>query len=132
MRHGVLWQIITPLWSGLRARGFKEALAAESSITTAQDDDAIRRILAEWDELLEPQRIFADFQQCLDAVQLLSQHEQLNCWIHGKTFWKQVIHPYMTNVFGQMPETQLQEKLFQRLLFPNDLETLRQRLQAEN
>lgn len=132
VRHGVLWQIITPLWSGLRARGFKEALAAESSITTAQDDDAIRRILAEWDELLEPQRIFADFQQCLDAVQLLSQHEQLNCWIHGKTFWKQVIHPYMTNVFGQMPETQLQEKLFQRLLFPNDLETLRQRLQAEN
>ncbi len=129
VRHGVLWQVITPLWSGLRARGFKEALAAESSVITAQDDGEIRRVLADWDELLEPQRIFADFQQCLSAVQQLPHDEQLSHWVHGKTFWKQVIYPHMNDVFGQVPETQLQEKLFQRLPFPRDLETLRQRLQ---
>lgn len=130
VRHGVLWQVITPLWSGLRARGFKEALAAESSVTTAQDDGEIRRVLADWDQLLEPQRIFADFQQRLNNVQALSVDEQLNYCVHGKTFWKQVVYPHLNSVFGQEPAPRLKEKLLQRLPFPNDLETLRQRLQT--
>ena len=129
VRHGVLWQAITPLWSGLRARGFKEALAAESSVTTAQDDNKIRRVLSDWDELLEPQRIFADFQQCLNAVQQLPHDEQLSHWVHGKTFWKQVVCPHLNNIFGQEPAPRFKEKLLQRLSFPNDLETLHQRLQ---
>ena len=129
VRHGVLWQVITPLWSGLRARGFKEALAAESSVATAQDDAEIRRVLGDWDQLLEPRRIFDEFQQRLNEVQPLSQSEQLTRWVHGKTFWKHVVHPYMNNVFGQMPEAQRKEKLLQRLPLPDDLGVLLLRLQ---
>lgn len=128
MRHGVLWQVITPLWSGLRARGFKEALAAESSVATAQDDAEIRRVLENWDQLLEPRRIFAEFQQRLSEVQPLSQSEQLTRWVHGKTFWKHVVHPYMNNVFGKMPETKSKKTLFEKLLLPDDLGVLIQRL----
>ena len=129
VRHGVLWQVITPLRSGLHARGFMKALATESSVATAQDDGEIRRVLEDWDQLLEPRHIFAEFQQHLREVQQLAQAEQLARWVHGKTFWKQVVHPYMNNVFGQMPEMRHKEKLFQKLLLPSDLESLRQRLQ---
>lgn len=128
VRHGVLWQVITPLWSGLRARGFKEALAAESSVATAQDDAEIRRVLEDWDQLLEPRRIFAEFQQRLSEVQPLSESEQLAQWVHGKTFWKHVVHPYMNNVFGQMPEIKSKKTLFEKLLLPGDLGMLIQRL----
>jgi hypothetical protein len=55
LRHGALWMVVTPLWTGLRALGFKEALASEDSLETAQDDDAIRRILRDRDALLDPE-----------------------------------------------------------------------------
>ncbi|WP_020505114.1 DUF4435 domain-containing protein [Lamprocystis purpurea] len=45
LRHGALWIVVSPLWTGLRALGFKEALASEDSLQTAQDDVEIRRIL---------------------------------------------------------------------------------------
>lgn len=128
VRHGVLWQVITPLWSGLRARGFKEALAAESSVATAQDDAEIRRVLEDWDQLLEPRRIFAEFQQRLSEAQPLSPSEQLAQCVHGKTFWKHVVHPYMNNVFGQMSEIKSKKTLFEKLLLPGDLGMLIQRL----
>lgn len=75
-RHGALWKVVTPLWSGLRALGFKEALASAESMATAQDDAEIRRILGEWDALLDPERIFTDFRAQLAAADAATPDEQ--------------------------------------------------------
>jgi hypothetical protein len=129
LRHGVLWKVVTPLWSGLRALGFKDALAAEHSVSTAQDDAEIRRILGDWDQLLDPERIFTEFQQQLSEVQQLSVAEQLALWIHGKTFWKNVVHPHMNRLFGQIPETDMKKDIFSKLILPEDLTPLLERLE---
>lgn len=131
-RHGVLWSVVTPLWSGLRALGFKEALAADSRecVQTAQNDETIKNILSEWDELLDPNRIFNAFTDQLHEVQALSEDEQLALFIHGKTFWKQVIYPYLISLSGQLTESKLQTELFKRLSWPEDLNTLVERLKS--
>jgi hypothetical protein len=129
LRHGVLWKVVTPLWSGLRALGFKDALAAEHSVSTAQDDAKIRRILGEWDQLLDPERIFSEFQQQLSDVQPLSVTEQLALWVHGKTFWKNVVEPHMKRLFGQMPEKDMKKEIFSKLALPDDLQPLLERLE---
>lgn len=129
LRHGVLWKVVTPLWSGLRALGFKDALAAEHSVSTAQDDAEIRRILGEWDQLLDPERIFSEFQQQLSEVQQLSVAEQLALWVHGKTFWKNVVEPHMKRLFGQIPEKDMKKEIFSKLILPDDLQPLLERLE---
>ena len=41
LKHGALFKVVTPLWSGLRALGFKEALASEESVDKAQNDNEV-------------------------------------------------------------------------------------------
>ncbi len=101
IRHATLWAVVTPLWSGLRAVGFKEALASEQSLETAQDDNAVQQILDAWDRLLDPQRIFSEFQAQLAVARMASVGEQYARWVHGKLFWGQAVNPIMNTLFGQ-------------------------------
>lgn len=127
-RHGALWKVVTPLWSGLRALGFKEALASESSLATAQDDSEIQRILGEWDALLDPERIFADFQARLTAADAATPNEQLAHWVHGKVFWEKVVNPTMNATLGQMAEGERRKKILRKLPQPTDLQPVFDRL----
>ena len=127
-RHGALWKVVTPLWSGLRALGFKEALASESSLATDQDDAEIQRILGEWDALLDPERIFADFQARLTAADAATPNEQLAHWLHGKVFWEKVVNPTMNATLGQMAEGERRRKILRKLPQPADLQPVFDRL----
>ena len=129
-RHAALWAVVTPLWSGLRARGFKEALAFADSLANAQDDATIQRILGDWDALLDPQRIFADFQACLSRIEAAPQQQQLHHWIHGKVYWTQVVNPAMNRLFGQMSATERRTKILNRLPRPADLNPILTELTA--
>lgn len=127
-RHGALWKVVTPLWSGLRALGFKEALASAESVATAQDDSEIRRILGDWDALLDPDRIFADFQAQLAAADTATPNEQFAFWVHGKVFWTNVVNPAMNAVLGQMEEGERRKKILRKLPKPADLQPIFDRL----
>jgi hypothetical protein len=128
LRHGALWKVVTPLWSGLRALGFKEALASEASVSTAQDDDQIRRVLGQWDRLLDPDRIFADFRVHLTTAEAATREDQLAIWVHGKVFWKSVVNPAMNATLGQMEEAERRRKILRRLPEPADLRPIFGRL----
>ena len=128
VRHGALWTVVTPLWSGLRSLGFKEALASEESIETAQNDEEIKRILDEWDALLNPPRIFAEFQAELKKSASLPLKEQFSRRIHGKIFWKNVIFPVLTRLFGQAEERKRRRDIFDGIPRPADLESFFERL----
>lgn len=127
-RHGALWKVVTPLWSGLRALGFKEALASESSVDTARNDAEIKRILSDWDALLDPERIFADFQSRLSTAEAATHSEQFAHWVHGKVFWKNVVNPAMNAVLGQMEEGERRKKILRKLPKPADLQSIFDRL----
>jgi hypothetical protein len=128
LRHGALWKVVTPLWSGLRALGFKEALASEESLATAQNDTDIRRILNDWDALLDPSRVFADFQTQFGNAQAAPMTEQLSVWVHGKVFWKNVVNPTMDRLLDQMAEGERRKKILRKLPQPADLQPILDRL----
>jgi len=128
LRHGVLWRVVTPLWSGLRALGFKEALASEDSLVTAQDDAAIQQILRDWDALLDPHSIFTNFQTQLAAATAVTPDAQFGQWIHGKVFWKCVVNPAMNRLLGQMKEGERRKKILHKLDRPADLQPIFERL----
>jgi hypothetical protein len=133
VRHGVLWHVITPLWSGLRALGFKESLASDSlqCVDAVQDDASIQRVLTDWDRLLDPTALFAKFEQKLGEVDQLSFEVKLRNWVHGKTFWREEVNPAMNELLGQMAEKTRRQKIWQKIgAPPPDLEFLFARLRA--
>ena len=84
IRHGVLWTVINPLWEGIKVLGFKGALL---DFNNAQDDAKIQETLKKWHHFLEPQSIFTQFQNRLNAVMAKEEVEQLKRWVHGKQFY---------------------------------------------
>ncbi|MEA3340596.1 MAG: hypothetical protein U9R15_11570, partial [Chloroflexota bacterium] len=118
IRHGVLWSVINPLWSGLRALGFKEALL---DVTVAQDDNEIKRTLDEWHDYLEPQNIFDEFQRRLANVRQKSEFEQLSLWVHGKNFFRSHVHQVLNRLLDQSSIQDRRMNIF-KALEPNDLE----------
>jgi hypothetical protein len=84
VRHGVLWQVVNPLWAGLKAKGFKDALL---DLTAAQNDHFIQAKLHEWDTYLDATKLFNDFQKRLTAAQALTPEQQLTTIVHGKSFF---------------------------------------------
>jgi len=128
VRHGVLWKVVTPLWSGLRSLGFKDALAAYNSIDTAQDDDAIKKHLYDWNILLDPKKIFDDFENALTEANSLEIADQLKTCVHGKVFWQGSVNPAMNSFFGQMSEKNRKNALWKALPMPDDLSFLVDRM----
>ena len=124
LRHGALWIVVTPLWTGLRALGFKEALASADSIDTAQHDDKIRGILGDRDTFREPRRILTEFEAQLVKSRAAPVSEQYARWVHGKHFWENVVNPTMTSLFGQMAEKRRRIEILRQIPRPADLRTV--------
>lgn len=128
VRHGVLWKTITPLWTGLRARGFKDALASENSLHAAQDDDLIRRRLADWHRFLDPGSVFDEFQRTLEQAASEPDHAKFTCWVHGKLFWTTQVHPVLNQLLGQASAADRKNDLFSTMPRPTDLEPILRQL----
>lgn len=128
LRHGVLWSAINPLWSGLRALGFKEKLL---DFDVAQDNDIIKETLKEWHGYLDPDQIFQSFSDKLDQVSGLPVKEQLHRWIHGKQFFSEHVHHILNKYLGQSDAQSRMMEIFRSLALPEDLEPLWSRIQPE-
>jgi hypothetical protein len=127
-RHGVLWSEINPLWSGLRALGFKEKLLG---FEVAQDDDQIRETLEEWHDHLDPDRIFQGFSEKLARVGDLSMEEKLHRWVHGKYFFQDHVHPVLNRFLGQTDSSKRLSEIFSSRALPDDLEPLWERIRQD-
>jgi len=128
LRHGALWKVVSPLWSGLRARGFKEALASENSVQAAQDDAEIRRVLDEWSAFLNPTQLLDQFHEQFQQAISSPLAVKLSAWVHGKVFWKSIVNPVMNRFFGQMHENERRKHLLRGLPRPADLQPIFDRL----
>ncbi|MCP1474398.1 hypothetical protein ABIA54_001514 [Pseudomonas sp. EB276 TE3739] len=130
VRHGVAWKVVTPLWEGLRARGFKESLASFESLATVQNDGDILNILNQWDAYLEPQRIMSDFQTMLTTALQSSVTMQLKDYVHGKLFWERQVNEAMNQFFGQMSAKERRTKILAHIpTLPEDLLPILSRLE---
>jgi len=115
--HGVLWSVINPLWDGLRAKGFKEALLAPE---VALNEETIKKTLQQWHDYLEPQALWNMYQQKLQEVKHLSVEEQMKHCIHGKHFYTTVVHPVLDQLLGQKSSKMRKQAIIRTRQVPED------------
>jgi len=116
--HGVLWSVINPLWAGLRAKGFKEALLAPD---VALNEEKIKETLQQWHDYLEPETLWISYQNRLNDVQKLPTVEQLTCWVHGKQFYARVVNPELNDLLGTKSADDRKKAIFRTCPVPDDL-----------
>ena len=120
-RHAALWQVINPLWSGLRALGFKDALLRTTSIP---DDNALERTLTKWSELMDVKRILDEVHATIANMNAQPMTSFLHGSLYAKNFYPQVVHPALDRLLGQKPAEARRISLFKTLPMPEDLDPL--------
>lgn len=125
-QHGALWQVVNPLWEGLRHRGFNTDLL---NVENAGDEAFIRQTLNEWHQFLSPAPIWAGYQARLAEVADWSESQQLKCGVHGKQFYPIVVHTALTQLLGEQAKAnERQNRLLQSAQLPADLRPLWQKM----
>jgi hypothetical protein len=118
LRHGALWHAVNPLWGGLRAIGFKEALL---DLQAAQDDAFIMSKLTEWHNHLEATPIFNEFTQFLATADAEPLESKLNNWVHGKRRFNEHVVPKLNHLLGSKSAKEWFTDLTCTLNVPSDL-----------
>jgi hypothetical protein len=121
VRHGALWHAVNPLWDGLRAKGFKEALL---DLQAAQENTIIQQTLQKWHSHLEPTQIFADFNGFHATATAEPIATQLNEWIHGKRRFRDHVVPKLNRLIEQQSAKDWFTDLLRTLNLPGDLNFL--------
>lgn len=125
-QHGALWQVVNPLWEGLRALGFKERLL---NIQQAGNEQAIRQTLNDWHQFLEPDAIWAGYQARMIEVAGWAVGRQLQSGVHGKQFFPSVVNTALTQLLGEQAKaSERQNRLLQNAQPPVDLLPLWQKM----
>jgi hypothetical protein len=125
IRHGVLWSVINPLWHGVRSLGFNQALLNPD---ISFDDEAIKSLLIEWHDYLEPEDIYQKFINKYHEVSELPESEQFKKWIHGKAFYQTVVNNILNELLGQKSSKQRKISILRTLPAPDDLIPLWQKM----
>ena len=120
-RHAALWHVINPLWSGLRALGFKEGLLKTHDIP---DDLALKATLGAWSALIDANRIFDEVQTAVAAMIVQPAGDFLHRSLYAKDFYPQVVHPTLDRLLGAKPPAERRAALFKTRRLPADLEPL--------
>lgn len=104
--HGAMWRVIRKRRTVLlQDSGFPAKLDRKPVTDLTQ----IRQILEAWHNQLDPKQIIADYEEELASAQKLSTDEQLQTYIHGKKFFRQVVVPTLNRLFAQQsPRTWLE------------------------
>ena len=98
VRHGALWRVVNPLWAGLKAKGFKDALL---DLAAAQNDDLIKQTLNEWHSYLDPATRFHDFQSELKKATALPIDQKVTLVVHGKSFFAAHVSTVLNSLLSQ-------------------------------
>lgn len=113
-KHGLLWQVVNPLWRGIRARGFVNTLL-DVEYTAIEDDAFLVEKLKEWHDFLNPNMIIAKYRERLLQLQNADDPYRYRQIIHGKRFFERVVYPTLVTYFGQQKMPVLQNNLFKGL-----------------
>lgn len=117
-RHAAIWQVINPLWSGLRARGFKEVLLNPAPVA---NDDEIRAKLQDWSDFIDASRIWADVIAAITHMQQIPLPDFLHQHLYAKKFFPLVVVPALNRLTVQQSEARHRNNLFEELPLPADL-----------
>ena len=117
-RHAALWKAINPLWTGLRALGFKDTLLKTETIP---DDAAVRATLQQWSDFIDEPRIFEEFQSALMEINSLPMIDFLQHRLYAKDSYPRVVHPLLDGLLGQKSAWVRRQALYQTLPLPEDL-----------
>lgn len=124
-RHAALWHVINPLWSGLRALGFKEGLLQTQKIP---NDAELERTLKSWSEFVDYKRILDEVHVSIGSMNAKSTSDFLHHSLYAKDFYPQVVHPVLNQLLGQKSAVERRAALFRTLPIPSDLDPLWQRM----
>ncbi|MDD9218455.1 hypothetical protein [Enterobacter kobei] len=125
LSHAALWAVINPLWEGLRALGFKEALL-EPAI--ANDLEQIADKLQDWHNYLEPGQLIVQIAAKKEELSSLDFSELLRFFVHGKHFFNEVVHQEFCQSFGTVSASKRKTNIFSTLSVPDDLTDIWQRM----
>ncbi|MFS7309346.1 hypothetical protein [Rahnella inusitata] len=125
LSHAALWAVINPLWEGLRALGFKEALL-EPAI--ANDLKQIAQKLQNWHNYLEPHQLITQIAAKKDEFSTLDFSELLRSSVHGKHFFNEVVHQEFCQCFGTVSASKRKTNIFSTLPVPDDLTDIWERM----
>ncbi len=125
LRHGAVWSIVNPMWSGLRSLGFKEYLL---KVENTQNDEVIISKLNEWHDFLEPDDFMARFSQKLIYISQLLESERLYRWIHGKQFFKQHVVAKLNTLLEPKSSDDWRNEILRTLPIPSDFDPLWQKM----
>lgn len=124
-RHAALWHVINPLWSGLRALGFKEGLLQTQKIP---NDAELEHTLKSWSEFVDHKRILDEVHVAIGNMNAQTATDFLRHSLYAKDFYPQVVHPALDRLLGQKSAVERRLALFRTLPIPADLEPLWQRM----
>jgi hypothetical protein len=120
--HGAMWRVLRRLYHSAR-------LPAELERAPITDEAEIRRILESWHMRLAPDLVLQQYRQELDAARQLEPDEQIQTYIHGKRFYKQVVVQVLDGLFsGKGADDWLQRFQDAGMQPPPDLQTLLDRI----
>lgn len=124
-RHAAIWQVINPLWAGLRALGFKEKLLETNSVA---DDAELQTTLQNWSDFIDATRIMNDVQTAIANMQQVAPSVFLHHHLYAKNFFPEVVVPALNRLFRQQPEAKHRAELFSAIPVPTDLAFVWQRM----
>lgn len=124
-RHAARWQVINPLWTKLRALGFKEDILRTKNFP---DDDEVAATLGKWDCLIDAPVILDAIKAALADVDGQSESDFLRHRLYAKNFFPEVVCPGLNKFLGQRSQAELRKEIFTRMPLPLDLEPLWQRM----
>lgn len=127
-RHAALWHVINPLWSGLRALGFKDDLLQAQHIP---DDNKLETTLKSWSDFVNAGRILGEVQATIVRMNSQPIKEFLHHSLYAKDFYPQVVHQVLNRLLGQKSEAERRTALFSTLPVPADLAPLWKRMGLE-
>ena len=114
VKHGAMWRT-------LRERYHDARLPDGLEDKPVTDDVEIRKILKDWHDNLDPDRIIGDYEQRFHDAQNLSQEQQFRAYIHGAKFFDAVVVPTLNKLLAQSSREKWLQQLSEDLQSPDDI-----------
>jgi hypothetical protein len=124
-RHAARWQVINPLWTKLRALGFKEDILRTKNFP---DDAELVATLEKWDRLIDAPDILANIKAALADIDSQSDADFLHQCLYAKNFFPEVVCPGLNQLLGQRSQAEWRKNIFTKMPLPPDLDSLWQRM----
>lgn len=121
LRHAALWHVINPLWTKLRALGFKDGVLKTSNVP---NDTELSAKLVEWHDAINAQIILSQINQKITELGQISDFEFNTAWLYSKDFYPNVVHVTLDNLLGQMNLKDRRTAIARHLPVPQDLDSL--------